>query len=41
MVAPTGEAGEKRAGTLDTVLRVPSETDHGVLNVFRPQIRPV
>jgi hypothetical protein len=41
LVAASGEAGEKRAGSLNSVLRITSETNHGVLNIFRAQIGTV
>ncbi len=41
MFAAAGESGQKSAGGLNSVLRIPGETDYGVLNIFRPQIGAV
>ena len=41
LLAATGEAGEERAGSLNSVLRISGEPDHGVLNTFRAQIGPL
>ena len=41
MVTASGQAREKRAGGLNSVLRIPGETNYGVLNIFRPQIGAV
>src|ERR1700719_3732039 len=41
LIAASGEPGEKRAGGLDSVLRIAGEADDGVLNIFRAKIGPV
>ena len=38
LVAASGESGQKRAGRLNSVLRIPSKANYGVLNVFRAEI---
>ena len=41
LFAASGESGQKGAGGLNSVLRIPGETNYGVLNIFRPQIGAV
>jgi len=41
VIAAPGQAREKSAGGLNSILRISSETNHGVLNVFRTQIGAV
>src|SRR5437764_11218126 len=38
LIAATGESGEKRAGGLNSILRITGESNDGVLNVFRSKI---
>ena len=40
LVAATGQAGQNRAGRLDTILRIASQADDSVSNVLRPEIGP-
>ena len=41
MIAAPGQTREKCARGLNAVLRISSQPDHGVLNVFRAQIGAV
>ena len=41
LVAAPGQPREKRAGGLNSVLRIAGQTDDGVLNIFRAQISAV
>ncbi len=40
MIAAPGQACEKRAGSLNSILRIARETNYGVIDVFRAQIGP-
>jgi hypothetical protein len=38
VIAAPGQACEKSAGGLNSILRIARETNYGVIDVFRPQI---
>jgi hypothetical protein len=38
VIAAPGQAREKSAGGLNSILRISSETNYGVIDVFRAQI---
>ena len=40
LVAAAGQSGQQRAGSLDAILRISSQTDHRVVDVLRPEVSP-
>jgi len=40
VIAAPGQACEKSAGGLNSILRIAREPNYGVIDVFRPQIGP-
>src|SRR6476661_6800279 len=41
LVAASGKSRQKRAGRLNSVLRISRKANYGVLNVFRPEISAI